>query len=237
MKTLFFAMTLVLCSFSFASESLVSTGEIYDKEGKKKLFLYERFQSKEGDTTVDRAVYKSLSGETLVEESLKTVNGETVRYDIHQKQQKKKAWVEVAKESVTFNLKKEGKPNFPKTIKRKENFVIGLQLVPFILKKWGFLMAGKKIPIKLGVWDRQEAIRFDLEKSEAKPGELSVRLRPSSMFVRAAVDPLYFIFDAKTKRLRRYIGRTAPMLGSGDNLKDFDAMTKFTPVAARKTEK
>ena len=228
-------ISLFLSLPSLAAEKLLVTGEIFDLEGKEKKFLFERYQDVIGDKVLERALYKNLEGDILVEEKLESLKGELVRYDIDQKQLKQKAWVVTDAKTVTFNLKKEGKGNYPQTIKKKDNFIIGMQIVPYILKNWTALVSGEEFRIKLGVWDRQEAIRFDLQKDKSgQAGQIVVKMKPSSLFVRAIVSSIYFTFDEKTKKLIEYKGRTAPKENRDGDLKDFDGITRYKRVVKKK---
>ena len=220
----------MLTNFSFA-EDLVATGIVFDKEGKEKKFTYERYQTTDGTKITDRAVYKDMDGTVLTEETMVVDSDKLVRYDMDQKQLKQKAWIEVGKEKVTFNLKKFRKNNYPQTAKRRDNFVVGLQIVPTIIKNWDKLIKGDEVEIRLGVWHRQEDIGFDLTKEKVDDKELVVKMNPDSMFIRAVVDPIYFTFDKKTKNLVSYKGRTTPKIKKGRSYYDFDGLTTYKTVA------
>lgn len=218
-------------SFSvFAAEKVISTGVVYDPSGKEKMFTYERYQDVQGDKILGRAVYKDLKGDTLVEEKIETLKGELVRYDMDQKQLKQKAWIDVKDGKATFNLKKFRKRNYPQTITKPENFIVGLQIVPFVKKNWKSISEGKEHEVKLGVWHRQEAITFDIKKDSAKNGQMVVKMQPASMFIKAVVSPIYFTFDGKTQNLISYKGRTTPKVKRGRSYHDFDALTKYRLV-------
>lgn len=226
MKVSMFILALVCTLSAQAQEKLIFTGELFDKDNKK-VANYERFQEVKGDRVLDRAVFKTLDGQVMTEEKMDTVAGKLVRYDMGQKQIKQQAWIEVKGGKVTFNLKKEGKPNYPSTIDEPENFMIGLEIVPFIQKHWDSLLKGEEKTIRLGVWHRQEAIRFDLTKVEGKAGELVIKMSPSSMFIRALVDPIFFDFDLKTKDLNSYRGRAVPKINRDGKFEDFDGKVTY----------
>ncbi len=228
MKTLFiFTTTLLLFSSSFAQEKLVATGEIFDLSGKEKKFTSEKFNEIQGDKIIDRTVYKDLSGEVLVEEKLELLKDDFVRYDLNQKQLKYTAWIEAKDNKVTFNLKKPRKNNYPQTYDKPENFVVGPLIVPFIKKNWADLAANKEILVNLGVWDRQELIRFSLKKEEGPGPNLVIKMNPTSFIIRAAVSPIYFNFDPTTKNLLTYKGRTAPKEKRGRSFNDVDGISNY----------
>ena len=232
MKQILFAMIIAVAATAQASETLVSKGEVFDKEGKNKKWTYERYQKIEGNAVFDRAVYKDLEGEILTEEKMHRVDGKLVRYDMSQKQLKQEAWIELKNDKVTFNLKKYRKRNYPQTVSKPDNFVVGLMLVPTMVKNWDKFEAGKEVEIKLGVWHRQEAITFDLSKESSNDKELVVKMNPSSMFIRAVVDPIYFHFDKTTKNLTKYRGRATPKEQRGRSYYDFDGLVTYKTMAA-----
>lgn len=228
---LFIILVATVCSVSvLAKEKLIFTGEVFDKTGKTKVFTYERYQSVDGDKQVDRAIFKNLSGDTLTEEKVEYNKGEFVRYDMDQKQLKQKAWIEVSAKEVTFNLKKFRKKNYPITEKRKSHFIIGLQVVPIVLKNWDRLMAKESVEVRLGVWHRQESIGFELSQEKVSDGQLVVKMNPTSMFIRAVVNPIYFHFDSKTKDLISYVGRVTPKEKRGRDYYDYDGLVKYKRV-------
>lgn len=226
------ALSIFVSFNALAAEKLISTGEGFDKEGKTKVFDYERFQDVQGNKTLDRAVYKGTDGKVLVEEKMETVDGKLVRYDIDQKQLKQTAWIEADKENVTFNLKKFRKRNYPQTTSLPDNFIVGLQIVPTVRKNWDLFNNGQEMKIKLGVWHRQEAIGFTLKRDSQSDSEMVVKMNPSSMFIRAVVDPIFFTFDKKTKLLKSYKGRLTPKEKRGGSHYDQDGMVTYKVVGS-----
>jgi hypothetical protein len=223
---MFFLATFLFVSFGYGAEKLMFTGEVVDKDGQK-VYDYERHQETKGTQVHDRAVHKDLDGKVVTEEKMISQDGQIVRYDMDQRQLKQKAWIEVADGKVTFNLKKFRKNNYPQSYDLPANFMMGLQIVPFVQKNWEALSQGKDQKISLGVWHRQEAITFMLSKEEGAEGEMVVKMNPSSMFIRAVVDPIYFHFDTKTKELSKYRGRITPKQDRGGKLYDFDGTVTY----------
>lgn len=209
-------------------DQLVMSAEIFDPTGKELQFKAEKFHKRQGELLLDRTVYKDLNGEVLVEETMTLKNDQLQRYDVEQKQLNQQAWIEVSEKDVIFNLKKPRKNNYPQTYKKPENFVVNPQIVPFIKSHWESLNNGKEERIHLGVWNRQEAIRFALIKDSSSTTEqLVIKMSPTSLIIRAAVAPIYFTFDTQTKNLKLYKGRTSPKMKSGGSFSDYDALTKY----------
>lgn len=229
---LFFSVNLV------AAEALIFTGDVFDKEGKTKVFTFERYRETKGDTVVDRAVYKDLSGDVQTEEKLEVKNGNLVRYDMDQKQLKEAAWIVVNGKKAEFNLKKFRKKNYPITVDKPDNLIVGLQIVPTVEKNWAELSQGKTVGVHLGVWDRQEAIAFNLVKDDGKnPKELVIKMSPASMLLRAVVSPLYFHFDKQSKELTSYVGRVTPKEKCGRSYCNIDGLVKYKKVKAVEEKK
>ncbi len=227
MRLFVFIMMTLCFSISFAAEKLTFTGEVFDLSGKEKKFTSEKYIDNDGEKQKDRTVYKDLTGQVVVEEKMETLNNKLVRYDIDQKQTNEQGWIEVKDNKVTFNHKKPKKNNYPKTSDLPENFVVSPQIVPFIRDNWDAITSNKEIVIGLGVWHRQEIIRFTLNREKADGQNVVVKMNPSSFFIRALVDPIYFTFDPVTKNLLSYKGRTAPKEKKGDSFEDFDAITHY----------
>ncbi len=225
----------LIATFALANETLISKGEGFDKEGKNKQFTYERYINKAGDSTTHRAVYKDLDGEVLTEETMVEKKGQLVRYDMDQKQLKQKAWIEIKDGKIEYNLKKFRKSNYPITSNMKDNFVVGLQLVDLIRTNWDKLLKGDDVKFHLGVWHRQETIGFNFSQESKDDKTLVVKMNPSSMFIRAVVDPLYFTLDRATKTLIEYKGRTTPKEKRGRDFYDFDGLVKYQAVGAPAT--
>ncbi len=227
MKALIFLGMTLAATMTLASEKLVSKGVVYDQEGKEKKFTYERYQKMDGDKTLSRAVYKDMDGDVLTEETMVEKDGKLVRYEMQQKQLKQRAWIEVKGDKITYNLKKYRKNNYPITSDMKKNFVVGLQLVDLIRANWDALVKGKEVEFHLGVWHRQETIGFTFSQEAMDDKTLTVKMNPSSMFIRAVVSPLYFTLDKDTKTLIQYKGRTTPKDKRGRDFYDYVGLVKY----------
>lgn len=215
---------------ALASEKLTITGEGFDKEGKVKKYTYERYQSVEGDKTLDRAVFKDLEGKILLEEKMERVKDQLVRMDVDQKQINQQGSIEVSGSSVTFNLFKPRKKNYPQVYDFPKNFVVNMQIAAFIRDNWEKIKGSEVPVIKLGVWYRQEIIGFELSKESLDAKHLVVRMRPSSILVRTAVNPVYFTFDVTTKNLLSYKGRATPKEKIGAQYGDFETVVNYTTL-------
>lgn len=127
---------------------------------------------------------------------------------------------------VNFSWTKDGKTK-TSTEKIPNNLVVAATLVPYLQKHWDELVAGKDVEVRFGALDRRETVGFEFFKIEEKTlnGKevMKVKMKPSSFIIAAIVDPLFFTFDKKTKRLVELLGRTAPKRKIGNSWKDLDA--------------
>ncbi len=229
MKTGLIILATLVCQGLCAAERLAYTGEVFDQD-KKKIFDYERFEDKQGDKVLGRAVYKNLDGQEVFVEKIESINGKLVRLEIDQKQLKQEASIVVKDGTVHFSLKKPGNKISTSTESYKDNFIVGLEIVPYVQKKWDKIKNGDTVPIRFGVWSRQESVGFDLSKDKMENGNMVVKMSASSMFIRALVSPMYFVFDSKTKELSSYSGRLVPQIKKDGDYKEFDGTVTYKKI-------
>ena len=229
MRTGTIVLVTLLCQGLWGAEKLAYTGEVFDKDNKK-VFNYERFQDKQGDKILGRAVYKSLDGQEVFVEKIESINNKLVRLDIYQKQLKQEASILIKDGTVHFNLKKPGEKMSTSTESFKDNFIVGLEIVPYVQKHWDKLVKGEDLSIRFGVWSRQESVGFDLSKDKVENGNMIVKMSASSMFIRALVSPMYFVFDSQTKELSSYSGRLVPQIKKGGEFVEFDGSVRYQKI-------
>lgn len=229
MRSATIILVTLFCQSLWAAEKRIYTGEVFDKDNKQ-VFDYERFEDKIGDKILGRAVYKSLDGQEVFVEKIESVNDKLVRLDIEQKQLEQEASIIVKKGTLHFNLKKPGKKMSTSTESYKDNFIVGLEIVPYVQKHWDKLSKGDDLSIRLGVWNRQESIGFDLSKYKMENGNMVVKMSASSMFIRALVSPMYFVFDSQTKELSSYSGRLVPQIKKNGEFTEFDGTVRYKKV-------
>jgi hypothetical protein len=96
-------------------------------------------------------------------------------------------------------------------------------VVSFIQQRWANLLRGEEIELEYGVLDRLDYFTFVLS-SASKPadGEVVVRIRAASLFVRMAIDPIEVTLS-RTGQFKRIRGRTIIMEPRGERLVPIDA--------------
>jgi hypothetical protein len=130
-------------------------------------------------------------------------------------------------DSLVFTLLKDGEVK-TSIEKATQPLVTGPTMFGFIVANWDALEAGSNVPMRFAVLERNQSIGFVLDAVQGKPGQLTVRMRPSSMLVRLAVGPTYFYFDSATRNVIGYDGRVPPMEEVDGQLKTLDAHVLYT---------
>jgi len=99
---------------------------------------------------------------------------------------------------------------------------------PFIASHWSLLEKGTPVKFRLLVLSRRETVGFKFvkESESIRKGVPVARLRmePTSIIIAHLVDPLYFEVEKDPPhRVLEYMGRTTPLVRSGNKWKDLDA--------------
>jgi hypothetical protein len=102
----------------------------------------------------------------------------------------------------------------------------------FLASHWEALEQGQKVSCRYIVVQRRETIGFTFRKESASKWKgqdvIILKMRPTSRFLAALVDPLYFIVEkSPPHRVLQYVGRTIPKKFDGNQWKDLDAVTVF----------
>ena len=102
----------------------------------------------------------------------------------------------------------------------------------FIVSQWDTLMQGAAAKFRFIVLSRKETVGFKLVKDSETVwrGKAAVRLKmePTSFIIAQLVDPIFFIVEKDRRhRVLEYLGRTTPVIRSGNKWKELDAATVF----------
>jgi hypothetical protein len=104
--------------------------------------------------------------------------------------------------------------------------VVGPTLYGFIRQHWSPLMAGERLPIRFAVPSRLETIGFELERTAADAGEVTIRMRPTSPLIALVVAPLVITWT-EAGALLALDGRVPTRLPVDGQWRDFDAHTEY----------
>lgn len=225
-------IVITLCSsISLAGEKLAVTGDVFDLSGKTKLFDYKRYVEPAGATMRMRNEYTDLSGQSVVVERLELVNDTFKVYSVEQKQTKESGTVLVRDDKVLFSYTDANGKKSESVESLSKDFVVGMNLIPYIYEHWDSIVSGTPRKIRLGVWQRQETIGFKVEKSSettvAQSKKIVLKMSPSNFIIARLVDPIFFTFDGNSKHLIEIKGRTQPKIKEGSRWKDLDALIKY----------
>ena len=102
----------------------------------------------------------------------------------------------------------------------------------YILPRFYELVAGHEIKLRVAVLDRQSAFSFVIKKvreEKTLSGEpvLVLQMSPTSIFVKAVVDPMYFYMKPQTGEMYAFEGKSALRRKEGEKYKEMIARTAY----------
>jgi hypothetical protein len=211
------------------------TAKVFDLKSREKLLFTQKNETEDkGDRHLSTSTFQDPEGKTALIEMLeiqKVGDKENlVSYKISQKQLGAEGSVEIKDGEAHFSFTRDGKTKTGKE-KVSDNFVVGPTTLRIIRDKWGELMKGSKVKVRLAVLDRQETVGFEFSKVGEGTIEgqksIDVKMKPSSFLIAALVNPLHFHMSTDGKRLLQLEGRSQTKQKDGDHWKDLDALTVY----------
>ncbi len=195
------------------------TGKIYDRKSNfsKVVFKFEKHVTKKASgELVAKSKYFSMDGKTALDEVVEYSPNDTLKlFQRKQKQINRDTMAKRDGEKVLFEMKEKRAKN-DKHDKDDEgwedNMITPEQLTRYIHRHFDKILAGETIKVRLIVPSRTETVGFRVFKEEDKEfqGKVRTRLRmnPTSIFIRALVDPVDLYFEKeKSRRLLMVDGR------------------------------
>lgn len=198
------------------------------------VFVYERRVASRGNEVVSSHVTRSPQGSiALAEEALHDDRYALSRYELFTNQRGQRGSITLQGNDVHFRLVDgtheqtavEHQPDLP--------VLVGPTLVGYVVQHLPALRSGQRLGVRLAVLDRLETLGFELEAIPAPSGETHVRMRPSALLVRIAVNPVLFTFETASSKLLRLEGPVPTKLPTAAGLEDFDARVEYGFVAAQ----
>lgn len=214
----------VLMAFASANETY--SADIYDIDGKEKLFTLAADRTFTADGMTYKATYKDLAGEVVGEELVETKNGVLVRYDVVRPNVKEKGNLIVKDNKIYFTYTEGGKTSTAKA-DLKPDTLVGGTLVPFMESKLKDLLDKKDVEFKYAVWFRKEVLGFKFSQEKIEGNNIVVKMVPTNLLYRSLVNPLYFTMDKTTKKLISIKGRSLPKIKKDGSWRDFDGFSKY----------
>ena len=227
-NSLLMATVLGISSWALANSQAVFYEQ--DSQRKKELFHYQLEEMPVEGGFHLKGTVRDLEGQTVYEESADLKGIEIQKDIIDQKQTGQKAVVEVRDGKVFFSKSTDGKTSV-KEEALDGSFVMTSNFRFFVHSHWAELTSGKKVPIRFGVWERQETVGFDIfqtgeEKVRGRTDcseVIVLKMKPSSFIIAALVKPIIFKFTKDGSKIIEMNGRVAPKQKVGSSFKDLDA--------------
>ncbi len=219
---LFIIFQIALC---FAQDK--SVADVFDYEGKIKLFDYQNARSKSGDVDVYTAEFKDVTtGQVAATEKAETRNGVIVRYEVNRVGAKDSGVIEVKDGKIIFSYNDNGKKSEAKE-PLKENTLISATLCPYLESHFADLLSKKDVDFRLAVWYRKETVGFRFSYDREENGKLVVKMNPTNFLYKSLVKPIYFTYNVANKKLVSIQGRTLPKRKEGSSWRDLDVLAIY----------
>ncbi len=110
--------------------------------------------------------------------------------------------------------------------------VVGPTLFGFVLGKWKTLVAGEPVRVRFAAADLMQSFEFDLSITQQTARTTVVSFKPTSFWVRLAVETMFLTFDSETLNIVRYQGAVPPKLSDQGSLTPFTARVDYTFATA-----
>lgn len=214
-------------SFSQAFSQEKATADVYDFEGKTKLYNYYNSRTHAGDIENYVAEFKDAStGEIAAAEKAETRQGVIVRYEVNRPGTKDSGVIEVKEGKIIFSYNDNGKKSEAKE-PLKEDTLISATLCPYLESHFVDLLAKKDVDFKYAVWYRKETVGFRFSYDREENGQVIIKMNPTNFLYRSMVKPIYFTYTKANKKLVSIKGRTLPKRKDGSGWKDFDGLALY----------
>lgn len=214
-------------------------------------YVYERRVEDRGDTRTSTHVTRDPSGAVVLAETAVHDRAYALQsYTLHANQLGQTGGVDVVGDRITFRLNDKDGPRT--SVERQAGpVVVGPTLVGYIVENLAQLRTGKTRRVRMAIPERMETIGFELAVDDAAAGHTRVVMKPTSPFLKLAVDPIHFTFETTTKapavepsaagspadgtseKLVRLEGRVPTKIWKNGRLADFDARVEYSFVADR----
>lgn len=206
-----------------------------ESQKKKKLFEVTRSVKKDSDliqvewtTQGSKPPHQKVLMEEYVYENRKLKSGSLLSHQTGVQEN-----FVIKDQKIFFTKKGKGSEVEKDDEDLEENTIVKDQIIAFIMEHWAVLVQGETIGIRLIVPSRLETVGFKFFKSkEFKHAEgqdvIEIKMKPSSIFIAAIVDPIRFIFNKQPPHgVLEFKGRVAPKIKKGDKWADLDAHTVY----------
>lgn len=217
---------LLFMAFAQAQANESYTADVFDIDGKEKLFTFSADRVYTADTMTYTATFKDLTGAVVATEKAEVKNGQIVKYDVERIPTKEKGLIEFKDGKMSFTYNDNGKTSTAKATP-KGDVLISATLVPYIDTHLKDLMAKKDVTFGYAVWFRKEVMSFKFSYEKEEGNNVVIKMNPTNLLYRSLVNPIYFTLDKTSKKLISIKGRSLPKVKKGDAYRDFDGFVKY----------
>ncbi len=221
-------------------------GAIYARDSRRLLFNFKRVAERSGANLKVQRDFTYPDGKLAARERVVYEGDSLVSYELEEAQIGARGSAKIRHDAnkvgagtIQFDYSKgPGSRSKEDAEPLRDNTLVTDMVGPFLLSQWGALERGEKLKCRLIVVPRVETVRFTFVKEseavQANQQVLVVKMDPTSPFISALVDPLYFTIEkSPPHRVLQYVGRTTPKILAGGKWKDLDATTVFDWSSAR----
>jgi hypothetical protein len=222
-------MLLILITALMAQANEKCTADLFDMEGKTKLFTLETERVDNGDSMDYTAVYKDLNGEIAAQEKGHSEKGVFATYESSRPGFGDSGKTYVKGDRLVFDYIDHGKLSTGKVPFNPKTLYSGT-LVPFLQNNIEKIKEGKEdLAFPYSVWFRKETITFKFKFEKEEAGLLIFSMAPTNFLYRSLVNPIFFTIEkAPPHKLVSIKGRTLPRQKVGGSWREVDAFTKYT---------
>lgn len=211
------------------------TAKLYELNSNRAKVLFKLVRTEEKkDNTLKATVKFTLpdapaNAAPEVTEEIWFENGNLRRYLIHSQRPPAEGSLEVRDGKVWFKYDRVGDKPKSDDEDMVDNLVIGPTIVAYLQRPEVFekLKKDEDVKVRFASVERNETVGFTFSRSKVYPEGgrdlMEVKMKASSFIIAAIVDPLYFTFDAATKKILWIKGRTLPKQLVDGKWKDLDA--------------
>lgn len=219
-------------------------GNIYAKgaESGKVLFKSERRATRTGDKVRVTCDYSYPDGAPAAHHQIIYESGRLSSFEEQLLQTGEKGSAVIrsdprdpARERIFFEysagLGSEAKKSSASEVLEKDTLVDDM-IPAFITAHWEALQKGEFAKFRYIVLSRKETVGFKLVKESETTWKgtpvVRIKMEPASFVIAQLVEPLYFIVEKQGQhRILEYVGRTTPLVKSGNKWKELDAVSIF----------
>jgi len=214
----------LLALFSLANEQ--QSADIFDLDGKEKLFTFSSQRTFDKQTMRYTATFKNLQGDVVAEESAEVTQGILVKYNVERSPTQEKGVIEVKDGKIHFSYTEKTKTSTAKE-KLNDNTLVSAMLIPFLTTHLKELIDNKDVGFRYAVWFRKEVIGFKFSLDKVEGQNVTVKMIPSNLLYRSLVNPIYFTLDKTSQKVISIKGRSLPKIQMDGAWRDFDGLAKY----------